>query len=168
MKKFHLLCNVTAILFLARCASYEVIDVKTKAATPDGLVIVGDPELSAADEKGLTENLKHYRSPRYLRVEGSSKASSAILSMGSAEALKGNLFEAANIFAELKGREKNGSVENNLAVISELSNDYKNAFSLYTAALIIDPANEYYRNNFYNFLNSGNILQKKKSHKKRN
>ena len=144
-------------MFFSGCASYEILTIRTKTNPPSQLTIVGNPDDEENNKKNIILELKYCESPRYLSIKGSSSATSKILAMGSSEAINGNIPEAEILFLELKGKEKNGSVENNLAIICELNSKYGNAFSWYTAAILIDPENTFYKKNFFFFLLNSNI-----------
>lgn len=163
MKKYSLLFRLFLVLLVIQCNSYRVIPVKVRTYFPSQLKVTGTPDTIKENENFVPHEIRYCESPRYLSTRGSSRSFSVILSRGADEVAAGNTIEAEILFMELAGREKNGSVENNLAVICELNSDYNRAFELYIAAMMADPGNTYYEKNFYYFLSASNSNVKNKS-----
>ena len=111
--------------------------------------------------------MTHYETQRFFCAEGSTRIYTEILEAGSSEALNGNLFGAEIIFLELKDSEKNGAVENNLAIIYELSGKNSRAFEMYNSALLLSPGNSLFRKNYYCFISDKGLQSEAKIEKKR-
>lgn len=84
---------------------------------------------------------------------------SDIMRKGVDEALKGNYIEAEILFLHVRNNINDGSVENNLAVIYELSKRKKEAHIMYTDALIKSPDNLKFKSNLLSFINNNKFTQ---------
>lgn len=168
MKPSVRLCSLLSVLLTLGCSSYITLQTRKSINPPDGLVLSGNPDNDNYSTSYITAGLDHYDSVRYIFTKGSSDAATVILHAGASEAENGNLHSAEILFLELAGSEKNGSVENNLAVIYELYGDYDSAFSMYIRAINLDPENTLYRKNLYYFMVSGALFRNRPSEKNGN
>lgn len=163
MKKFLLPCSIIIPVIFAGCASPVSVTVKNDIKLRSTPVLIVRPGENENSYTGLT----HYETQRFFCTEGSTEIYSQILERGSSEAGRGNLFGAEIIFMELKEKEKNGAVENNLAIIYELNGKSSEAFTMYSSALLLDPDNMLFKKNFYSFTSGSGILSGAKNKKKR-
>ena len=163
MKRYLPHCSLILLLLAAGCAQTASITVKNEVNLRCAPVLTVRP---GEDEKSCT-GLTRYDTQRFFCTAGSNRINTAILEKGSSEALSGNLPGAETIFTELKDREKNGGVENNLAIIYELNGNNTRAFEMYTYALQMDPDNILFRKNLYFFLSDRGIRNESKTEKKR-
>ena len=85
----------------------------------------------------------------------------AIMSAGIEEALKGNYLEAETLFNEIKENINDGSIENNLAIIFELTKRDKEALGMYITALMKSPEKAEIKNNFLSYINDKKFIDKK-------
>lgn len=150
-------------LLFCGCSSTWAVPVKNDIKLRCNPVLSVRPGENQNSYSGLTR----YETLRFFCTEGSTRVHSEILETGSTEALSGNLFGAETIFLELKDKEKNGAVENNLAIIYELNGKNSKAFSLYSSALLLSPKNRLFRKNFYCFISDKGIQSETKIEKKR-
>lgn len=77
---------------------------------------------------------------------------SGIMDRGVEEVLNGNYFEAETLFYAVRDNITDGSIENNLAVVYELTERKKEALKMYTTALIKSPENPEFRCNLSSFI----------------
>ncbi len=108
------------------------------------------------DKKGYiannTSKATEIYSKRYFAGVNSALPVAKINNRGVEFALAGNFIEAKFLFEEaLKEDEKFAPACNNLGIISELFNRSDEAFKMYGRACVLEPDNEYYRNNFLYF-----------------
>lgn len=94
---------------------------------------------------------------KYLFRPGGNTPESEIMRRGVDEALKGNYIEAEILFLEVKDIITDGSAENNLGVIFELTKRKKEALEMYTGALIRSPGNSHFMSNFFSFLSQNSF-----------
>jgi Flp pilus assembly protein TadD len=80
-----------------------------------------------------------------------------IMGVGIEEALKGNYLEAETLFNEIKENINDGSVENNLAIIFELTKRDKDALTMYITALMKSPETIEIKNNLSSYINDKNL-----------
>ena len=112
--------------------------------------------LSANDgKKGYIADNKRKGTPvytkRFFAEVISSRPIAKINNRGVEYALNGKFMDARFIFEEtLKEDNKFAPAYNNLGIIFELFKKKYDAFRMYSKACILDPENEYYRNNFLN------------------
>lgn len=163
MKTFRPLFSIILSLILGGCASGISIPVRNEIRLKCNPVLVVRPGENENSYSGLTR----YETERFFCTQGSTRVHAKILEEGSSEALHGNLFSAEIIFMELKDKENNGAVENNLAIIYELNGKNSEAFSLYSSAMLLNPGNRLFRKNFYCFITDRELQSKTKIEKKR-
>jgi len=150
-------------LLLCGCSSQETVAVKNSIKPRCNPVLIVKP---GADEKYYS-GLNRYETQRYFCAEGSAPVHTQILEAACAEAIAGNLYGASVLFAELKVKEKNGSVENNLAIIYELEGNYSSAFEMYNSAILLNPRSSLFRKNFYLFLSDRGLTSDTQKKNKR-
>ncbi len=92
-------------------------------------------------------------SRKYLAKCKSLNPESEIVDAGIREVLKGNYNEAEILFKEVQDSIPDGSVENNLAVIFELTRRKKEAMIMYSKALFKSPNNSGFKYNLISFIN---------------
>jgi tetratricopeptide (TPR) repeat protein len=85
---------------------------------------------------------------------------STIMGAGIEEALKGNYLEAETLFNEIKENINDGSVENNLAIIYEITKREREAMAMYVTALMKSPENMEIKNNLLSYINDKKFTQK--------
>lgn len=163
MKRFLLSCSIILLLLQAGCSSIHSVTVANDVKPGCPLLLTVRPGENENTYSGLTR----YETQRFFCTEGSTHIHSEILETAAAEAVKGNLFGAGIIFMELKDKEKNGSVENNLAIIYELNGNNSEAFTMYSTALLLNPDNTLFRKNLYCFILDKGIRLQPKIEKKR-
>ncbi len=147
-----LLCLIPA----AACSSYReiVIDDKVVLTAESRGYIFTDPSgkqtalLKSGKDKSLPISSKKHLAPG----KGFSPESE-IMDMAVEESLKGNYNEAEILLKEIQENITDGSVENNLAVIYELTKRKKEAMKMYTKAIFKSPDNSHFRSNLLSFIN---------------
>lgn len=108
----------------------------------------------AAENRGLnSDRSSHlYKTARLFAGNNLPGAPGAIIQKGIQEAVLENFTEAEFLFRELESTLKDGTVQNNIAVLYEASGRYDEAFSMYTTALLVSPDEKIFRTNFSLFL----------------
>ncbi|HPS58170.1 MAG TPA: hypothetical protein PK514_08690 [Spirochaetota bacterium] len=162
MKKFLLPYSIIISILLNGCASKGSIIVKNDIKLRCNPVLTVRP----GEDENAYSGLTRYETQRFFCTEGSTRIHTAILEAGSTEAINGNLFEAETIFMELKETEKNGAVENNLAIIYELKGKNSAAFTMYSSALLLSPDNMLFKKNLYCFISDSGLQSDAKIKKK--
>jgi hypothetical protein len=152
------------ILFLFSCGFNSGLVIDNKVTTPPELkyrlVEEGHKKNSA-----LKINEKNYiivSSKRYFVHPKNSGPESVIIGIGIEETIKGNYLEAETLFNEIKENINDGSIENNLAIIFELTKRENDALAMYITALMKSPENIEIKNNLLAYIND----RKFKDHKK--
>ena len=155
LRRFNILLLPVLISFPA-CSSYEKLVIDEK------VVLTGEssgysftkaeneqkPGLKSVKQKSLLMT-----STKYLARLNNSTSEAEIINMGVNETLKGNYLEAEILYKEIQDIITDGSVENNLAVVYELTKKNKNAMEMYTNAVIKSPENSQFRSNLLSFIN---------------
>jgi tetratricopeptide (TPR) repeat protein len=144
------------------CSSYRELVIENKVVLPGEISkykftdAAGDkkPGAKPAGQKSLLIS-----SIKYIAKGEGFKPESRIMDMGVEETLKGNYAEAEILFKEIQENITDGSVENNLAVIYELTKRKKDAMKMYTSALIKSPANSKFRSNLLSYINHNKFTQ---------
>lgn len=97
---------------------------------------------------------------KYLARISSGEPAARINNRGVALALQGQLKEAAILFEEVLGENKNACAAlNNLGVLYEMSGKRDKAFELYSRACLLEPDNEYFRHNFLYMVRTEKTLE---------
>jgi len=137
------------------CSSYEQLTIDDKIVLPDNSGFVFNDTISEKkfESKSARERTLLISSEKYLARGKGFTPESGIMDMGVDEALKGNYIEAEILFRQIKENITDGSIENNLAVIYELTKRKKEAMALYTNALVKSPDNPKFKSNFLSFIN---------------
>ena len=155
------------ILFtLSSCTTYSELTTSGKVSLPDeGYELQfynsGNPvksELIPEGRKSLSFTVL-----KYLVNRNGFNPVSDIIHKGVEETLKGNYIEAEILFMQVRDTNTDGSVENNLAVIYELTKRKKDAHTMYMNALIKSPYNLKFRSNLLSFINHSKFKLEKKS-----
>ena len=150
---FLLLIILTSVI---SCSSYETVVIHDRIALPGG-----DRDYTFADKSGKKKSAFKtgkqksvvITSKKYLVKGKGFTPESMIMNEGIKEALSDNYIEAEILFKQIKLNSSDGSVENNLAVIYELTKRKKDAMLMYTKALLKSPDNREYRSNMQSFIN---------------
>jgi len=155
------------ILFTASaCSTYSELIVSNKCLLPDEnyeFRFYNDLKpvktgIVPAEKKSLTISVQ-----KYLVKSNGFNPESDIMYKGVEETLKGNYIEAEILFTQVRNIITDGSVENNLAVIYELTKRKKEAHIMYMNALIKSPDNSKFRSNLLSFINNNKFTIEKKS-----
>lgn len=144
------------ILAVSACSSYEELIISDRILLPDesrGYVFSDTIIEKKADSKSGKQKALPVTSEKYLAKSMGFNPESKIMNRGVEEALKGNYSEAEILFNEIREVITDGSVENNLAVICELTKRKKDAERLYTEALLKSPENTKFKSNLSSFIN---------------
>lgn len=154
------------------CSSYSELTVNDKITLPEetrnfrftdtaGDVLKGaEVELKSAAKPGKQKKLS-MTTKKYLARGKCFTPEYGIMDRGIEEALKGNYHEAETLFSAIRGNITDGSVENNLAVVYEMTERKKEAMRMYTTALIKSPENPEFRSNLYSFINHNKYVIKR-------
>lgn len=146
------------------CSSYEELIIENKAVLSGessgyNFTDASDekkPEFKSARPKNMLTTSVKYLS----RINGFTPEAK-IMNTGVEETLKGNYIEAEILFNEIHGIINDGSVENNLAVIFELTKRKKEAMEMYTTAYIKSPENSQFKSNLLSFINHNKFKAEK-------
>ncbi|NLV68230.1 MAG: hypothetical protein GXY14_11230 [Spirochaetes bacterium] len=163
MKKFLPQFSIMLSLLLCGCSTQETVAVKNSIKSRCNPILVVQP---GSNEKYYS-GLNRYETQRFFCTKGSTPVHTQILEAACAEAINGNLYGASVLFSELEVKEKNGSVENNLAIIYELEGKYSRAFEMYNSAILLNPRNSLFKKNLYFFLSDRGLLPDKQNTNKR-
>lgn len=121
-------------------------------------VFPGTNGLKQADKKNLNISIK-----KFLARSLSFKPESQIMNYAVDEVLNGNYVEAEILFEQVKDNITDGSVENNLGVIFELTKRKKKAHIMYINAVIKSPQNLKFRSNLLSFIDQYKFTQENKT-----
>jgi Flp pilus assembly protein TadD len=139
-----------AVLTGSACSSYVKMSVSNKVLLPDessGYIISdASGEKKSALNSGGHKSLL-ITSEKYLARGRGFSPESLILDMGINEAVNGNYIEAEILFKEIQNNITDGSVENNLAVIYELTKRNNDSMKMYYQAINKSPENSKFRCN---------------------
>jgi hypothetical protein len=157
----------TALLILifftaASCSTYRELIVSGKVLLPDEKSELRFYDSGNAVKSDLKPEFKKsliVSMPKYLVTGNGSNPESDIIRRGVDEALNGNFIEAEILFLQVNDNFNDGSVENNLAVIYELTKRKKEAHIMYTNALIKSPDNPKFRSNLLSFIKHNKFTQ---------
>ncbi len=153
---------ILILITAASCSTYRELITSVKIVLPDEnsgfrFYNSGSPvksDLKPESRKSLTISMT-----KYLANGQGFNPESDIMRKGVDEALKGNYIEAEILFLHVRNNINDGSVENNLAVIYELSKRKKEAHIMYTDALIKSPDNLKFKSNLLSFINNNKFTQ---------
>jgi len=155
LRQYRSILPVAVIWLITACSSYRVLAFDSKVYLP-GKQIENPFTNPGLDKKsGIKKNGPRsliIPSKKYLAEGTGFKPESKILNMGVEEALKGNYIEAEILFMQVHEIITDGRVENNLAVIFELTKRKKDAMKLYISALAKSPDNPEFRSNLLSFI----------------
>jgi len=157
-------CILLFLIFItaSSCSTYSELKTSGKILLPDensGIKFHNSgspvkPDFKPESRKSFTISI-----PKYLANGKGFNPESDIMRKGVDEALKGNYIEAEILFMQLRDSFNDGSVENNLAVIYELTKRKKEAHIMYTTALIKSPDNLKFRSNLLSFIKQNKFTQ---------
>jgi len=146
---------VLIVFFLLSCSSTSELVINNKVTAPAELkYILIDTEHSK--NPALKNDGKNYilvYSKRYFVHPKNFGPASAIMGVGIEEALKGNYLEAETLFNEIKESINDGSVENNLGIVYEVTKREREAVTMYVTALMKSPDNTEIKNNLLAYIN---------------
>lgn len=147
---------------LVSCSSYSELVFSSRINLPAD---VSDFKFSAGTkiQKPGVKTFKNtsivIESKKYLARGKNFSPESEIMNAGISEALNGNYFEAEILFNEIRDCVSDGSVENNLAVIFEVTRRKKEAMIMYSQALFKSPDNPGFKSNLISFINNNYSLE---------
>ena len=142
-------------LILTSCSSYEELVIDGKISLPAGSSGYRFSDTAAENRSGLKSGDRrglHVSSKKYLAKGTGFTPESKIINVGVDETMRGNYIEAEILFKQVQGDISDGSVENNLAVIYELTKREKDALEMYLNALVKSPDNSEFRSNLLSFI----------------
>jgi hypothetical protein len=137
------------------CSTYAELNTSGRILLPvedSGLKFYDSGNAVKSDSKPESNKNQVITMPKYLARGSGFNAQSIIMRKGVDEALSGNFIEAEILFNQVRENFTDGSVENNLAVIYELTKRKKEAHIMYTNALIKSPDNLKFRSNLLSFI----------------
>ena len=140
----------------ASCSSYKEIVIDNKvilSGVGSGYSLTNSESEKKPEFKSVKQKSLLITSAKYLACLNDFTPEAKIMNRGVDETLRGNYIEAEILFNEIKENINDGSVENNLAVIYELTKRKKNAMEMYTNALIKSPDNPQFKSNLLSFIN---------------
>lgn len=156
LRRFNILLLLPVLFLFPACSSYEELVVDDK------VILSGESSgysfnKTESEQKPGLKSVKQksilMTSTKYLARFNNSTPEAKIINMGVNETLKGNYLEAEILYKEIQDIITDGSVENNLAVVYELTKRNKNAIEMYTNAVIKSPENSQFRSNLLSFIN---------------
>jgi Flp pilus assembly protein TadD len=143
---------------LLSCGSHSDIIIDNRIALTDLKYRVIDSEHK---KNQAAKNYIVVSSKRYFLHSKNSGPEEAIMSAGIKEALKKNYLEAETLFNEIKENINDGSIENNLAIIFELTKRENEALGMYITALMKSPEKAEIKNNLLSYINDKKFIDKK-------
>jgi len=162
LRQYKIIFLLPVITAVTSCSSYN------KLAVNDRIVLPGESrsysfqdapaEYNTGLKPGKQKNIL-ITSAKFLARGKGCTPESAIMNKGIEETLEGNYPEAETLFNEVRENITDGSVENNLAVIYELTKRKKDAMKMYTIALIKSPENSEFRSNLLSFINHNKYVK---------
>ena len=149
--------------FLLSCGFNSELVINNRITAPAELkyrlIETGDKKKSVLKSNG--RNYIIVSSKRCFVHSKNSGHVATIMSVGIEEALKGNYSEAETLFNEIKENINDGSVDNNLAIIYELTKREKDALAMYITALMKSPENIEIKNNLLAYINDKKFIDKR-------
>ncbi|MCL1864518.1 MAG: hypothetical protein FWF73_01760 [Spirochaetes bacterium] len=149
MRFFHHYKVFLLIIFFLSCSSRGDLLIDNKVTAPAEFRYRLIEEGNKKNERSKN-NGKSYialTSRRCFVYSKSFDPESVIMRAGIEEALKGNFLEAETLFNEINENINDGSIENNQAIIFELTKREKEALAMYITALMKSPENIDIKNN---------------------
>lgn len=156
LRRFNILLLLPVLISSPACRSYEELVVDDK------IILTGESSeysftKAESEQKTGLKSVKQksirMTSTKYLARLNNSTPEAEIINMGVKETLEGNYIEAEILYKEIQSIITDGSIENNLAVIYELTKRNKNAMQMYTNAVIKSPENPQFKSNLLSFIN---------------
>ena len=160
----HYKAVLLIIFFSISCGSNSDLVITNKVSAPADLkykLIETDNKKNSA-LKSSGKNYIVVSSKRSFVNANNSGNEAAIMNAGIKEALKGNYFEAETLFNEIKENINDGSIENNLAIIFELTKREKEALAMYITAVMKSSENTEIKNNLLSHINDKKFIDQKK------
>jgi len=149
--------------FLLSCGSNSELVISNRITIPADLKYRLVEE-EYKNNPALKSNDKNYivvSSKRFFIQSKDSGPESTIMGIGIEEAIKGNYLEAETLFNEIKENINDGSIENNMAIIFELTKREKDALAMYITALMKSPENIEIKNNLLSYINDKRFIDKR-------
>ena len=149
--------------FLLSCGSNSELVISNRITIPADLKYRLVEE-EYKNNPALKNNDKNYiivSSKRFFIHSKDSGPESTIMGIGIEEAIKGNYLEAETLFNEIKENINDGSIENNMAIIFELTKREKDALAMYITALMKSPENIEIKNNLLSYINDKRFIDKR-------
>lgn len=140
---------------LTSCSSYSRITAGSRVTLPEydtEQSFKGNSYSRKYSDRKDERRIAAITLTKYLASGNGCNPESFILKTGVDEAVKGNYLEAEILFTQVQGVIKDGSVENNLAVIYEFTKRKNEAHAMYLNALIKSPENLKFRSNLLSFI----------------
>ena len=145
---------VLIIFFLFSCASNAELVINNRITIPADLQYrLIDAEYKKHKKNSVFKNYIVVSSKRIFVHPEITGPESAIMRAGIEEALKGKYLEAETLFNEIKENINDGSVENNLGIIYEITKRENEALAMYITALMKSPGNTEIKNNLLAYIN---------------
>jgi hypothetical protein len=156
LRRFNILLLLPVLISFPGCSSYEELIVDEKVILSGESSAYSFTKMESEQKPGL-KSVKQksilMTSIKYLARLNNSTPEAVIINMGVNETLKRNYIEAEILYKEILDIITDGSVENNLAVVYELTKRNKNAMEMYTNAVIKSPENSQFKSNLLSFIN---------------
>ncbi len=157
-------CILLILIFItaSSCSTYSKLTTSGKILLPDensGIKFHSSGSTVKSDLKPESRKSFTISIPKYLANGKGFNPESDIMRRGVDETLKGNYIEAEILFMQVRDSFNDGSVENNLAVIFELTKRKKEAHIMYITALIKSPDNLKFRSNLLSFIKHNKFTQ---------
>lgn len=143
--------SLTAIVIMS-CSSYVKMPVESRITIPDGVKLYDADTFIIRSKKQIQKSVV-IRSEKFLICKKSFTPESSILNEGVKEAENGNFIEAEILFKQVISDITDGTVENNLAVIYELTKRKKEAVKFYASAIEKSRENQQIKSNLLSFIN---------------
>lgn len=148
MKKLLLKFKILfLLLFIVSCYTYKPVKT-TYRLKLNAKQVKKKYTLQNYSNKPKTKNKKYYKTIFIVEINSNSVAAK-INNKAIEHGLNREYSEAHALFKHaLKEKEHIAFIYNNIGVTYELAKEYKKAFKMYSKACLLEPENEYFRNNF--------------------
>ncbi len=164
LQRYNSVLLLWLLLVQASCSSYKELAIDDRVALPaesSSYIFTDSSGQAKPVSKSGKEKSLLISSKKYLASGNGFSPEADIMNIAVAESLKGNYSEAEILLKEIQENVSDGSVENNLGVIYELTKRKKDAMKMYTKAVIISPDNSKFRSNLVSYINHNKFVQRK-------